>query len=61
MLVETVDTVENGSQLSPAAGTDHSRLAAGEEELAAVEEFAAVEELAAVEKLAAVDDLAGVW
>ena len=57
MLVETVVT---GSQVSPAAGTEHSRLAA-EEELAAVEDLAAVEEVDAVADLSVEEDLADVW
>ena len=62
MLVETVETVETGSQdlVSPAAGTKRSRLAAAEEELATVEELADMEELAAVETLAAVEGVAAV-
>ena len=52
---ESPNPVVTGSQVSPAAGTERSRLAAEEEELAAVEKLAAVEDLAAME------DLVDVW
>ena len=55
-----IESVESGSPVSPAAGTDCIPLAAAEEELATVEVLAAVEELAAVDELAAVEELAAV-